>query len=95
MWLLFFCPVKTISTYFGRRGSTRALVKIIPSNCLLPRAFRRRIEKSLLPLFEFFAVCRLTAAVNAVHMARKISSVEVDDLPSDLICLVATSNDKK
>jgi DNA-binding winged helix-turn-helix (wHTH) protein len=31
----------------------------------------------------------------AVHTARKISSAEADDLPSDPICFVATDNDKK
>jgi hypothetical protein len=51
--------------------------------------------KFLVTSFECFAVCRFTAAVNAEHTARKISSAEADDLPSDLICFVATSNDKK
>jgi hypothetical protein len=35
------------------------------------------------------------AAVNAERTARKISSAKADDLPSDPICVVVTSNDKK
>jgi hypothetical protein len=35
------------------------------------------------------------AAVNAERTARKISLAKADDLPSDLVCVVVTSNDKK
>ena len=51
--------------------------------------------KFLVTSFECFGVCRFTAAANAVHTARKISSAEADHLPSDLIYFVATDNEKK
>jgi hypothetical protein len=50
---------------------------IIHSYCLLPVPSGRGL-KFLVTSFECFAACRFTAAVNAEHKVRKISSVETD-----------------
>jgi hypothetical protein len=48
---------------------------IIHSNCLLPVLSDGGL-KFLVTSFECFGVCRFTAAANAVHTARKISSAK-------------------
>ena len=84
----------TNSTYVGRIGSTRALAQIFTVTACY-QCFPIVRLKVLVTSFECFGVCRFTAATIAAHPAGKISSAEADDLPSDLICFVATSNDKK
>jgi hypothetical protein len=62
------------------------------------QAADRHARAAVMAIFAVILAVAIMAAfitTLAVRTARKISSAEADDLPSDLIYFVATDNDKK